>query len=162
MQRGASILSYFGAGLPGALFFSMLLAAAFPLWPQEQARPGDPLPFLGMGLAELVGRLGPPEAVYALRGKEEWQDDVVFVYSEGDFYIFRDRVWQVAVKSVYGLALGDSRAAALLVLQAAGEGLQDRGDYALLALPGGGWQRMLRVNFDGGRVSAIFIYRSDF
>ena len=146
------------------MFFSMLLAAAFPLFPQEaargQTRPGDPLPFLGMGLAELLGRLGPPEAVYALRGKEDWQDDVVFVYTEGDFYIFRDRVWQVAVKSLYGVALGDPKTAALLALPAVGE-LQDRGDYALLTLPGG-WQRRLRVNFNGGRVSAIFIYRSDF
>lgn len=144
----------------------MLLAAASSLWPQEaarnQTRTGDPLSFLGMGLAELIGSLGPPEAVYALRGNEDWQDDVVFVYNEGDFYIFRDRVWQVAVKSVYGLALGDTKAAALMILPAVGEGLQDRGDYALLALPGGSWQRMLRVNFSGGRVSAIFIYRSDF
>ena len=136
-----------------------LFAALSPLWPQDRP-PGDPLPLLGARLGDLIGRLGPPEAAYAVRGNEQWQDDVVLVYSEGDFYIAKDRVWQIALKSAYGLALGDPKPAALLAL---GEEARDQGDHALLPLPGGGWPRTLRVNFNGaGMVSAIFVYRSDF
>ena len=142
------------------LFLFALFAACSPLWPEDSFTPGDPFSLLGARLGELVSRLGPPEAAYAVRGNEEWQDDVVFVYSEGDFYIAKDRVWQIALKSVYGFRLGDPKPAALLVL---GEEARDLGDHALVPIPGGGWQRMLRVNFnDAGRVSAIFAYRSDF
>jgi hypothetical protein len=138
-----------------ALYCSILFIAASPLWPQD-----EPFTLLGVRLGDLIGRLGPPEAAYAVRGTEEWQDDVVLVYSAGDFYIAKDRVWQIALKSVYGVKIGDPKPAALLVL---GEETQDRGDHALLPLPGGGWPRMLQVNFDGaGMVSAIFIYRADF
>jgi hypothetical protein len=147
-----------------SLFLFALLAAAFPLSSQAPSPPGDPLPFLGMKLDELMGRFGPPGAVYAVRGNEEWQDDVVFVYSEGDFYIAKDRVWQVALKSAYGISLGDPKQAALLIMSAiSGDESRERGDHALAPLSGGVWQRMLRVNFNGaGLVSAIFVYRADF
>lgn len=114
---------------------------------------------MGMSLAELLSRFGAPRTVYAARGDEVWQDDVVFEYGEGDFYVFRDRVWQVGLKAAYGIKLGDSRPAALLVL---GDNARDQGEYALLSLPGGGWPLMLRFHFNAGLVSAIFIYRPDF
>jgi hypothetical protein len=137
-----------------------LFAAVSPLPAEALSRVADPLALLGMKLDELVNRFGPPLAARAVRGDEQWQDDVVFVYSEGDFYIAGDRVWQVALKSAYGVSLGDPRQAALLVM---GENVRDWGDYALVPIPGGGWQRMLRINFNGaGLVSAIFIYRADF
>jgi hypothetical protein len=149
------------------LVLPVLFLGVLPL--KSQDRPGrtlfptgDPFALVGMRLEDLIGRFGPPQAVYALRGPEEWQDDVVFVYSEGDFYVAKDRVWQVGLKSVYSLKLGDPRAAALLVL---GEEAQDRGDYALRPFTGGSgaWPLTLRVNFNGaGLVSAIFIYRPDF
>lgn len=168
MQRGIrTLLGPAACPRRLCLFFFVLFIAGSPLWSQEAGlrppvRPDDPLSLLGMGLAELIDRLGPPLAVHALRGNEEWQDDVVFVYSEVDCYLFRDRVWQVAPKSMYGMGLGDSKAAALLGLSGIGEGVRDQGDYVLLPLSGGGWPRMLRINFNGGQVSAIFIYRSDF
>lgn len=144
-----------------AWFVCVALAAfRFPLFPQEAFQPEDFFSLLGMELGELIGRFGPPEAVFPVRGDEEWQDDVVFVYSEGDFYISKDRVWQVAFKSLQGLKLGDPKPAALLVM---GDETRDEGDYALAPFPGGGWPRMLRVNFNSaGLISAIFIYRSDF
>jgi len=141
-----------------ACFFPFLLFVAFPLWPQDSGI--QPHSFVGMGLAELIGRFGPPRAVYAARGEESWQDDVVFEYAQGDFYIYRDRVWQVGLASAYGIALGDPKPAALLAL---GDTAEDRGNYMLLPLPGGGWPLMLRVNFtSAGLASAIFIYRPDF
>ena len=143
------------------VFLLLLLFIAFPLWPQDE---DEPLSFVGMQLAELIERFGPPGTVSAARGNEIWQDDVVFQYAEGDFYIFRDRVWQVKLATACGISLRDSKAVALLVL---GDEAADRGDHLLLPLSAAtsrrGWPLMLRVNFNNtGLVSAIYIYRPDF
>jgi len=134
---------------------------------QAQTRPGggrydELLALIGLRLDELILRLGAPTAVHAVRGVEEWQDDVVFVYPSGNFFIHRDRVWQVGFNSVYGMRVGDPRAVADLVL---GEGAQNHGDfllYPLQPLPGMGWPIAMRVNFNAGRIAAIFVYRTDF
>jgi hypothetical protein len=142
------------------ILLPLLLLVAFPLLPQEEAAAGDPLFFVGMTLADLIGRFGTPSAVFAARGNELWQDDVVFRYAGGDFYIYRDRVWQVKLVSAFGVSNGNSKAAALTAL---GNTVQDRGDYALLPLTGGNWPLMLRVNFNEmGYVVAIYIYRPNF
>ena len=112
-----------------------------------------------MRLDGLFARLGPPQSVSAARGDERWQDDVVFLYNEGDFYIYQDRVWQIGLKSAYGMRIGDSRAVALLVL---GANARDEGDYMLYSFPGNAWPISLRVNFSEGRISAIFLYRPDY
>jgi hypothetical protein len=139
-------------------FFPFLLFIACPLWPQDSGV--EPHSFVGMSLAELFGRFGPPRAVYAARGEERWQDDVVFEYAQGDFYIYKDRVWQVGLASAYGVALGDPKPAALLVI---GDKAEDRGNYMLAPLSGAPWPLMLRINFTGsGLTSAIFVYRPDF
>jgi hypothetical protein len=143
-----------------ALFLFAFLAS--PLASQEEPGEGgaDPAQWIGMDLPALLARFGAPRSVYAVRGVEEWQDDVVFVYDHGDFYIFKDRVWQVGLKSAYGVEAGDHRAAALLVL---GEKTEDRERYLLCPLPGGSWPLVLRCNLDeGGKVSILFVYRSDF
>jgi hypothetical protein len=126
--------------------------------PASQA--GDPASFIGFTLEELLGRFGAPRSVYAIRGLEEWQDDVVFVYSQGDFYIFKDRVWQIGLKSAYRIQAGDPKSAVFLAL---GEDASDEGDHALCPLGGWSWPIMMRCNFDGaGKVSDIFIFRSGF
>ena len=145
-----------------ALFFLGPLAC--PLVSQEEPGGGgaetDPALWIGMDLPALLARFGAPRSVYAVRGREEWQDDVVFVYDHGDFYIYKDRVWQAGVKSARGIEAGDSREAALLAL---GEQTEDRERYLLRSLPGGSWPLALRCNLDEqGKVSIIFIYRSDF
>jgi hypothetical protein len=140
----------------------LLLFVLLPLPAQEETggEPGDPALWIGMDLSALLARFGAPRSVYAVRGAEEWQDDVVFVYDHGDFYIFKDRVWQTGLKSAWGIKAGDSRETALLVL---GENAEDRGLYLLCPLPGGSWPLALRCNLDEvGKVSVIFIYRSDF
>jgi hypothetical protein len=134
----------------------------FPLPAQEASGggSGDPALWIGMDLPALLARFGAPRSVYAVRGTEEWQDDVVFVYDHGDFYVFKNRVWQVGLKSAWGIEAGDSRETALLIL---GEKAEDRGHYLLCPLPGGSWPLALRCNLDeAGKVSVIFIYRSDF
>ena len=126
-----------------------------PLFAQD-----DSFSLVGMKLADLIERFGAPRAVLAARGIETWQDDVVFQYAEGDFYIYRDRVWQVKVASVRGISLGDPKQAAVLVM---GNAAEDRGDHLLMPVTGRDWPLMLRVNVNSaGAVSSIFIYRPDF
>lgn len=135
----------------------LLLTLAFPLFAQENTN--EPFSFVGMRLDELINRFGVPNAVFVARGGELWQDDVVFQYAAGDFFIHRDRVWKVRLSSAHGLAVGDPRQAAILVL---GDNAQDRGDYIVMALPApaGVWQLMFRVNINNaGRISDIFIFR---
>jgi hypothetical protein len=146
----------------GTLLPVIVLAVVAPLWPQQSTTPGqydEQLTLIGLKLSELYQRFGSPQAVYAARGGETWQDDVVFVYNEGDFYVYRDRVWQIGIKSIYGIRVGDAKAVALLVL---GENAQDKGDYVLYAFQGSAWPLSLRVNFAAGKISAIFVYRADF
>jgi hypothetical protein len=98
--------------------------------------------------------------VFTARGNELWQDDVVFRYAHGDFFIHRDRVWQVKLASVRGISNGDSKAVALLVL---GNPAEDRGAYMLAPVSGLNWPLMLRINFNNaGLVSALYLYRPDF
>jgi hypothetical protein len=120
----------------------------------------DPSHLVGLTLESVFSRFGVPKSVYALRGLESWQDDVVFEYEDRDLYIYKDRVWQVGLREAYGVALGDHRAAVMLAL---GEGCRNFEDHILFSLPGGGWPLTLRINLNAaGSVSALFIYRSDF
>ncbi|MDR0400486.1 MAG: hypothetical protein LBH51_06030 [Treponema sp.] len=115
---------------------------------------------IGLTLEEVYALFGAPREMYALRGREAWQDDVVLVYSQGDFYVLRDRVWQVGVPAIRGIRLGDSREAVVLAL---GEDAEEGADYFILSLGGYAWPLALRVNLDNSaRVSALFVYRSDF
>jgi hypothetical protein len=144
------------------LVFVLVFVSLQPLFPQVAPGTGgqdEILSFVGLKIDDLIMRFGIPTAVYAVRGGESWQDDVVFVYAEGDFYIYRDRVWQIGVKSACGIKVGDSKAVALLT---AGDKAADEGGYMLCPLPGGGWPVSLRADFSAGKVSAIFIFRPDF
>jgi hypothetical protein len=153
------------------LFFTLGLC---PLWGQaarESSSPGEdlraaetgligePEALIGLTLEGLYRGFGVPQAVWAVRGGEEWQDDVILAYPQGDFYVYRDRVWQLRVPSARGIRRGDSREAVALAL---GEGAAEGEDCFVLPIPGRPWPLALRVNMDSGRVSGIFVYRSDF
>ena len=145
------------------VLLSLWFVFIVPLWPQaetERSRDDDPASYIGLTLDELIRRFGVPRSVYAARGLEEWQDDVVFVYDEGDFYIFKDRVWQLGLKAVRGINAGDSRAVVSLVLGSAAE---YRGNSVFYSLNEGSWPLMLRCDFNSaGKAQVIFIYRTDF
>jgi len=146
-----------------ALFCITLLLSAFPLFSQPSLsavnQNDEPFSFIGMRLDELVSRFGAPRSVNVSRGDELFQDDVVFAYNDIEFYIFRDRVWKLGLRSVFGMKTGDAKSAALQVL---GNNAKDEGDYLLYDIPGGAWPVTMRVNITNNRISAIFIYRPDF
>ncbi|MCL1812583.1 MAG: hypothetical protein FWG29_03570 [Treponema sp.] len=119
----------------------------------------DPASLIGMTLPDLIKNYGVPKNVYAVRGVEVWQDDVVFVYDRIEFFIYGNRVWQVKVRSAYNIKNGDNRTAVGRVM---GEGRNFEG-YTLYQLPGKAWPLMLRINWDtSGRAEGLYIYRSDF
>jgi len=144
----------------GILLCVVLLFTA-PLLMSQQGgiRNEEIISNIGLKLEDLLLRYGAPKTVHAVRGDDSWQDDVVFVYNEWDFYIYRDRVWQIGLKSGYGMKIGDTKAAAL---QALADKARVEGDYLLYPITEGAWPMSLRVNFNAGKISGIFVYRTDF
>ena len=146
------------------LLFQLLFLAA---WLNAQERPlntglsiDEQYAFIGMLMSDAIERFGPPRAVSTARGIEIWQDDVVFQYTGVDFYIFKDRVWQVKFATTHGISNGDPKESVLLTL---GINAEDKGDHVLLAISGRNWPLMLRANINNtGRVSSIFLYRPNY
>jgi len=144
----------------GQALLLMFLLASLPLV-HSQTDPGEEeaISFVGLTLSELISRFGVPQFVYAARGLEDWQDDVVFVYEQGNFYIYRDRVWQVGIRSIRGINTGDPQGVVSLIM---GSNAVDRGSSMFYPLHVRPWPLMLRWDFENGRVQSIFIYRADF
>ena len=118
----------------------------------------DPSSLLGITLSDLIKTYGVPKNVYAVRGVAVWQDDVVFVYDQMEFFIIGNRVWQLKVRSAYNIKDGDSKTTVNRVM---GEG-RNYENYTIYQLPGKAWPIMLRINWDSsGRAAGIYIYRSD-
>jgi len=138
------------------LVFFLTAFSFYRIYPLEW---DEQFSLVGLKLSDLIANFGPPGTVYAARGVELWQDDVVFQYTGKDFFIYKDRVWQVKFSSVFGISLNDPKQAAILKL---GATAVDNGDHALLPISGGDWPLMIRVNFSNGLVSAIYVYRSDY
>jgi hypothetical protein len=114
---------------------------------------------VGMTMEEIFSQFGTPQTIYAVRGAESWQDDVVFAYKDFDCYIYQDRVWKVGVKSVLGISIGDSRDAAALVLD---DKVVAFDNCMIAPLSSKDWSLVIRVNFnDKGDITALFIYRPD-
>jgi len=144
-----------------------LLLLFLTVWLNAQERPlntglnnDEEYAFIGMTISEMINRFGPPRSVAAARGIELWQDDVVFHYTGVDFYVFKDRVWQVKFVMTHGISNGDRKETVLLTL---GRAAEDRGDFILLPVSGRNWPLFIRINFNNtGLVNAIFLYRPDF
>jgi hypothetical protein len=141
------------------LFISFVfLTINFPLCAQPVGS-NEQFAYIGMTLTELFERFGVPKTVVAARGIEHWQDDVIFQYTDADFFIPRDRVWQVRRTSIQGIRNRERKAAVLLTL---GDKAEDRGNYVLFPVSNKDWPLILRVNFsDSGQVNVIYIYRPD-
>jgi hypothetical protein len=119
----------------------------------------DPASLTGVSLRDLIAMFGAPQSVYATRGPNTWQDDVVFAYGDWEFYIYRDRVWQISLKAAYGIKIGERREVIPLVL---GNGVQIYEGFTLYTYSNRSWPVTIRFNTDpNGFISAIFIYRAD-
>ncbi|MDR0411647.1 MAG: hypothetical protein LBH75_06710 [Treponema sp.] len=141
------------------LFFQPPVTQAQEDSPQKQDEQVEITSVIGMTMSDIFSRFGVPQTVYAVRGAESWQDDVVFVYKDFDCYVYQDRAWKVGVKSAFGINIGDSRDVAALVLD-------DKAimfnDCMIAPLPSKDWSLVIRVNFDDReRITALFIYRPD-
>jgi hypothetical protein len=159
MRRFLSLLPILAALIGG---FPSRALSQDNFWnsPSQEGTPADPASLIGLTLGEALARFGTPQSVHPVRGLEEWQDDVVFVYGDRDLYIYRDRVWQLGVKEAYGIRAGDPWGAVFLAL---GDAAEAHSDYVLADLPGRAWPLAIRVNLDSaGKVTELFIYRSDF
>jgi hypothetical protein len=128
--------------------------------------PWSPAVLLGMSPGEAIERLGAPARVYAVRGPEAWQDDVVFDYIDGiSLFLFADRVWQVRIAGsyplpVFGFILGGtidalSKALALPAV------IIDGDPEWMLA--GEAWPVRLRaIPGEDGSIRELYVYRADF
>ena len=151
-------MGFIGTGLRGKLAIAALFLffTAASLWPQVS----EPVSFIGMTLAETIQRFGIPRSVYAVRGIDEWQDDVVFVYDAADFYIYKDRVWQAGLKEARGIKIGDPGAVIPLILGSSAVDMRENSFF--YSINEGAWPLVLRFNTDNtGIIKAIFIYRTD-
>ena len=148
-----------------AFFILLILFHVSLIWTQERhlntgLSAEEQYAFIGMTLSDVIDNYGPPRTVAAARGNELWQDDVVFQYTGVDFYIFKDRVWQVKFSKTHDISIGDKKSAVLLTL---GEKAEDLEDHVLMAMDSYEWPLMLRVNFnDKENVISIFLYRPDY
>jgi hypothetical protein len=119
----------------------------------------DPASLVGASLRDLITLFGAPLSVHVTRGPNVWQDDVVFAYGDWEFYVYRDRVWQISLKAAYGIKLGERREVIPLIL---GSGVQIYESFTVYSYSNRSWPITLRFNTDQyGLVSAIFIYRTD-
>ncbi|MCL2128949.1 MAG: hypothetical protein FWH35_01165 [Treponema sp.] len=161
-----------GRPLCRAAFFLIVFFSASSIRAQARVPEDDPSSLIGYSLAELISRYGIPKSVYPVRGHQEWQDDVVFVYDRFDLYIYKDRVWQAGVREIKGIKIGDLKSLVTLVFgtpggeprlgSAAPSGVELTGNSIIYSINENAWPVSLRFDFDDtGRVRAIFIYRTD-
>jgi hypothetical protein len=147
------------------LLLPLLLAAAAAAAQVPPDRDDLDLPTLvGLTLQEALERWGAPAEVFAARGEEPWQDDVVFYYPPG-FYLFwyQNRVWQARVDARFGgtflnLSMGRSREQ---VLAALGPPMREVGDSLVYHLEDRGYPVRLRLYFRGGTLADAYCYRGD-
>jgi len=140
------------------LAVALLVAAAAP------AVADDPTGLIGMNPAQAFAALGAPQEIFAWRGQEPAEDDIVFFYPDFRYvFWFQSRVWQVRFDGRYagtvlGFSIGMDHAAA----QAQAEGrLQEAGDSLYLALDTGPYPIRVRLAMVDHRIADIYVFRSD-
>ena len=149
---------------PLSLFILLIILTPGILFSQGIPINVDQSGFVGMTLEDLIVNFGIPRSVYPVRGLEEWQDDVVFIYDEGDFYIYRDRVWQIGLESYMGIKTGDPGQIVPLMMNSVPGilRLDSRPGFYSFSIFNRSWPMIVRFDLDDeGEVRAIFIFRSD-
>jgi len=125
----------------------------------------NPERYLGLTLEALFTNFGLPVSLASIRGPEAWQDDVALEYVNAySLYVFKDRVWQIRFKkgyagSVHGVFIGDAETKLVSIL---GEPFFKTDGVFVYRLSDQGYPVRLRVQLQGGIVSDLFVFRSDF
>jgi hypothetical protein len=144
------------------LFFALLLVGGIV---PAAADNFDPAPLIGLDLPGAVGALGLPQKMFAYRGVDESQDNVVFYYSDYRYlFWYKDRVWQVRCDRrfaghVYGLSLGMTREEAERTCP---QQLVPNGDSLYFDLDGEKYPIRVRLVFVADALTDLYVYRSDY
>jgi len=156
--------------LSSALLLPLWLAAAGAAAQEQTVQaPADlDLPALvGLTLPEALERFGAPEQVFAARGEQDWQDDVVFYYPARVYlFWYQNRVWQARVDEGYAGSFLASRALAMgrsreEVLTALGPPMRELADSLVYHLEDRGYPVRLRLYFREGLLADAYCYRGD-
>jgi hypothetical protein len=138
----------------------LALAAAVP----AAAEGDDPTGLLGMDPMQVFAALGAPREIFAWRGAEPTEDDIVFFYPDFRYvFWFQSRVWQVRFDHRYdGTVLGFSIGMGSGEAQTVGKGrLQESEGSLYLALDTGPFPVRVRLALADDRVADIYVFRSD-
>lgn len=126
--------------------------------------PDDPTGLIGMDPSQAYAALGAPREIFAWRGEDPAEDDIVFFYSDFRYvFWFRSRVWQVRFDQRYaGTVLGFSLGMGRGEVLARGEGRLQESDGSLyLALDTGPYPVRVRLAMVDDRLADIYVYRGD-
>jgi hypothetical protein len=124
----------------------------------------DPPALIGLTLEEAYQSLGVPGEVYALRGTEPEQDDVVFYYpSHLYLFWFENRVWQVRLDrrfsgQVFTFSMGASRQQ---VIAALGRPILEFPDSLVFHIGDRGYPLQARLYFDDSGLVDLYCFRGD-
>jgi hypothetical protein len=130
-------------------------------WAQEVME----LPALiGLNLEEVHQILGVPAEVYALRGPEPDQDDVVFYYPDHLYlFWFENRIWQVRADRrfpgrVFSFSMGASRQQ---VIEKMGRPILEFPDSLVFHIEDRGYPIQARLYFDEDGLADVYCFRGD-
>ncbi len=143
------------------------VAAAGPDGLPEPAAPvglGDPTGLIGMDPAQAFAALGAPAGIFTQRGAVPNEDDVIFFYPDFRYlFWFGNRVWQVSYDRRYaGTVLGFSIGMGAGEAEAVAPGrLRESGGSLYLSVDTGRFPLRVRLAMAEGRVTDIYVFRSD-
>jgi len=118
----------------------------------------DPSALIGMDLAAAYAALGAPAEVFS------FEQAVVFFYPDYTYlFWFQNRIWQVRVDRRYagaamGFQMGEGKAEATSRI---GRLFREQGDAVSYHIETAGFPLEARLVFEDGKLTDLYVYRSD-